>query len=66
MFSKFCQECRARLKFVGKNVYMIPFTCELNKVNIATRPKAMGAVTGLLSEASERSDSLEGLLRSNE
>ena len=45
---------------------MIPFTCELNKVNIATRAKAMGAVTGLLSEASERSDSLEGLLRSNE
>jgi len=55
MFSKFCQECGARLNFVGKTVDMIPFTCELNFVNIAGGVPSP-ATTGLLSEAHVRDD----------
>ena len=43
MFSKILPRRSARLNFVGKIPNMIPFTCELNEVNIATKAESRGA-----------------------
>ena len=50
MFSKMWPWRYARPYFVGKNPNMIPFTCELNFVNIAGGVPSP-ATTGRLSEA---------------